>query len=87
MVGNLENSVATELEEVSFHFNPKERQCHVISHASKFSCSVVSGFKVVLKIVQARFQQYVNRECLDVQAGFRKGRGTGEEIGNIRWLI
>ena len=59
MLGNLENSaVATELEEVSFHFNPKERQCHVISHASKFSCSVVSGFKVVLKIVQARFQRY-----------------------------
>ena len=49
----------------------------LISHASK----------VMLKILQARFQQYVNRELPDVQAGFRKGRGTRDQIANIRWII
>ena len=41
----------------------------------------------MLKMVQARFQQYVNREIPDVQAGFRKGRGTGDQIANIYWTI
>ena len=48
-----------------------------ISHASK----------VMLKILQARLQQYVNHELPDVQAGFRKGRGTRDQIGNIWWII
>ena len=43
--------------------------------------------KVVLKILQARLQQYVNGELPDVQAGFRKGRGTRDPITNIRWII
>ena len=43
--------------------------------------------KVMLKILQVRFQQYVNRELPDVQAGFRKGRGTRDQIANIRWII
>ena len=43
--------------------------------------------KVMLKIVQARLQQYVNRELFDVQAGFRKGRGTRDQIANIRWIM
>ena len=43
--------------------------------------------KVMLKILQARLQQYLNRELLDVQAGFRKGRGTRDQIANIRWII
>ena len=43
--------------------------------------------KVVLKILQARLQQYVNCEVPDVQAGFRKGRGTTDQIANIRWII
>ena len=87
MPENLENSaVATGLEKVSFHFNPKERQCQrmlklpqiaLISHASK----------IMLKILQARLQQYVNHELSDVQAGFRKGRGTRDQIANIRWII
>ena len=42
---------------------------------------------VMLKILQARFQQYVNRELPDVQAGFRKGRGTRDQIANIYWII
>ena len=41
----------------------------------------------MLKILQARFQQYVNCELPDVQAGFRKGRGTRDQIANIRWVI
>ena len=49
----------------------------LISHASK----------VMLKILQARLQQYVNHELPDVQAGFRKGRGTRYQIANIRWVI
>ena len=43
--------------------------------------------KVMFKILQARLQQYVNRELPDVQAGFRKGRGTRDQIANIRWII
>ena len=43
--------------------------------------------KVMLKILQARLQQYVNRELPDVQVGFRKGRGTRDQIANIRWII
>ena len=53
------------------------RTTALISHASK----------VMLKFLQARLQQYVNREHLDVQAGFRKGRGTGDQIANIHWII
>ena len=49
----------------------------LISHASK----------VMLKTLQARLQQYVNRELCDVQAGFRKGRGTRDQIVNIRWIM
>ena len=44
------------------------------------------GSRVMLKILQARLQQYVNRELPDVQAGFRKGRGTRDQIANIRWI-
>ena len=43
--------------------------------------------KVMLKILQARLQQYVNRELPDIQAGFRKDRGTRDQIANIRWII
>ena len=86
MPANLENSaVATGLEKVSIHSSPKgnAKECSnyrtivLISHASK----------VMLKILQARLQQYLNRELPDVQAGFRKGRGTRNQIANIRWII
>ena len=43
--------------------------------------------KVMLKILQARFQQYVNHELPDVQAGFRKGRGTRDQIANMCWIM
>ena len=45
------------------------------------------GSKVMLKILQAMLQRYVNRELPDVQAGFRKGRGTRDQVANIRWII
>ena len=87
MPENLENSrVATGLEKVSFHSNPKKgnvKECSnyrttaLISHTSK----------VMLKILQARFQQYVNHELSDVQGGFRKGRGTRDQTTNIHWII
>ena len=87
MPANLENStVATGLKKVSFHSNSKKgnaKECSnyhtiaLISHASK----------VMLKILQARLQQNVNRELPDIQAGFRKGRGTRDQIANIFWIM
>ena len=82
MPANLENStVATGLEKIRFHSNPKESLNYhtvaLISHASK----------VMLKILQTRLQQYMNCELLDVQAHFRKGRGTTGQIANIHWII
>ena len=86
MPANLENSAAaTGLEKVSFIPIPKKgnaKECSnyhtiaLISHASK----------VMLKIRQARLQQYVNRELPDIQAGFRKSRGTRDQIANICWI-
>ena len=93
MPANLEHSAGdTGLEKVSFHSkeifisitkkdNTKEcSNCHTIaltSHASK----------VMLKILQVRLQQYVNYELPDVQVGFRKGRGTRDQIANLCWII
>ena len=88
MPANLENSaVATGLEKFAVFIpiakkgNAKEcsnyRTIALISHASK----------VMLKILQARLQQYVNCEFPDIQAGFRKGRGTIDQIANIHWII
>ena len=87
MPAHLENSaVATGLERSVFIPIPKKgnvKECSnyntiaLISHASK----------VMLKFLQARLQQYVNRELPDVQAGFRKGRGTRDQNANIHWII
>ena len=83
----MENStVATELEKVSFHTIQKKgnaKECSnyctivLISHISK----------VMLKILQARLQQYMNQELPDVHAGFRKGRGTRDQIASTHWII
>ena len=84
MPANLENSaVATGLEKVSFHSNPKERQRQRMFKLPH-SCTHP---RVILKILQVRLQQHVNRELPDVQAGFRKGRGTRYQIANIRWIM
>ena len=87
MPANLENSpVATGLENVSFHSNPKERQCQECSNYRTIAL-ISHASKVTLKILQARLQQYMDHELPDVQAGFRKGRGTRGQIANIRWII
>ena len=76
MPANLENSaVATGLGKVHFHSNLKERQCQRVSNYHTVAL-ISHARKVMLKILQARLQQYVNRELPDVQAGFRKGRET-----------
>ena len=80
------SAVATGLEKVSFHFNPKERQCQRMLKLPH-NCTHSHASKVMLKILQARPQQYVNHELPNVQAGFRKGRGTRDQIVNIRWMI
>jgi len=87
MLANSENiSMATGLEKVSFHSNPKERQCQRMSNCHTIAL-ISHASKVVLKILQARLQQYMNCELPDVQAGFRKGRGTRDQIANICWII
>ena len=87
MPANLENSaVAIGLEMVSFLPIPKKGNAKECSNY----CTIVltsHATKVMLKILQARLQQYVNRELPDVQAGFRKDRGTRDPIVNIRWII
>ena len=87
MPANLRNSaVATGLEKVSFHSNHKERQCHIYSNY-RIIALISHASKVMLKILQARLQQYMRHEIPNVQAGFRKGRGTRDQIANIRWII
>ena len=87
MPANLENSaVSTGLKRSVFIPIPKKgnaKECSnyrtiaLISHASN----------VILKMLQPRLRQYMNRELPDVQAGFRKGRGTRDQIANICWII
>ena len=76
MPANLENSaVATGLEKVIFILIPKKSNAKDCSNHRKIAL-ISHGSNVMLKILQARLQQYVNRELPDVQSGFRKGRGT-----------
>ena len=87
MPANLENSaVATGLEKVSFHSNPKERQSQRISKFHTIAL-ISHTSKEMLKILQARPQKYMNCEIPDVQSGFRKGRGIRNQIANIHWII
>ena len=88
MSANLEiSAVATRLEKVSFHSNPKERQCQRMFKLPHNCTHLTLAGKVILKILQARHQQYMNCEFPDVQAGFRKGRGTRDQIAKICWII
>ena len=87
MPANLENSaVATGLEKVSCLSNPKEGSAK--EHSNYWTTVLIlHASKGMLIILQARFQQYVNWELPDVQDGFRKGRGTRDQIAIIRWII
>ena len=83
MPANLENSAWKRSVFIPISKKGNAKECSnyctiaLISHANK----------VMLKILQARLQQYMNGELPDVQAGFRKGRGTRDQIANIRWII
>ena len=78
---NLENNNGHKTGKDQFSFQYQECSVYhtiaLIPHASK----------VILKILQARFQQYMSQELPDVQTGFRKGRGTRDQIANIFWII
>ena len=87
MPANLEKSaVATGLERSVFIPIPKKGNAKECSNYSTIAL-ISHASKVVLQILQARLQQYVNRELPDVQAGFRKGRGTRDQIANIFWIM
>ena len=87
MPANLENSaMATGPEKSVFIPIPKKGNAKECSNSN--TIAVISHTsKVMLKILQARFQQYVNHELPDVQAGFRKGRRSRDQTANIRWII
>ena len=88
MPANLENSaVTTGLEKLSFHSNPKERQCQRMLKLLHNHTHHIHASKVMFKIVEAKLQQYLNHEIPEVQAGFRKGRETRDQIANICWII
>ena len=89
MLANLENStMATGLEKISFHSNPKEDQCH---RTYKFFASVLISHpsKVMLKILPARLLKFSSLNWLlpNVQVGFQRGRGTRDQIANMCWIM
>ena len=94
MPANLENSaVASGLEKVSFHFFNERMKAIALHEGNARECSnyhtialISHASKLMLKILQARLQQCMNHELLDGQAGFRKGRGTRDQIANICWI-
>ena len=87
MPANLENSaVVTGLEKVSFIPIPKKGNAK--KHSNYFTIALIShASKVMLRILQARLQQYMNYELPDAQFGFRKGQGTRDQISNIHWIM
>ena len=89
MSANLENSaVAKAWEKVSFHSNLKEGQRMFKECSNYRTIALIShASKVMLKFLQVRLQQPVKHELPDVQAGFRKRRGTRDQIVNIHWII
>ena len=69
-------------------FIPIPKKCNAKECSNYCIIAPISyASKVMLKILQARLQQYINHELPDVQAGFRKGRGTRDQIANIRWIM
>ena len=87
MPANVENSaVATGLERSVFIPIPKKGNAKECSNYHTIAL-ISHTRKVMLKIIQARLQQYTNRELPDVQAGFRKGRRTRDQIASIHWII
>ena len=86
MSANLENSaLATGLEKVNFHLILRKGNAKECSNYSTIAF-ISHASKVMLKMLQARLQQYLNQLLPDVQSGFRKGRGTRDQIANIIWI-
>ena len=78
--------MATELQKLCFHSNPKERQAKEFSNYRTIAL-ISHASKVMFKILQGRLQVYINHELPDVQTGFRKSRGTRDQIANIHLII
>ena len=78
--------MATGREKVNFKSSPKERKANECSDYHTIAL-ISYASKVMLKLLQARLQKYMNSEPPDVQSGFRKLRGTRHQIANIRWII
>ena len=86
MPANSENSAAATEWKRSV-FIPIIKKGNVKEYSNYLTIILIShASKIMLKILQARIQQYVNRELSDVQAGFRKGRGTRDQIANLYWI-
>ena len=87
MPANLENSaVAAGLEKVSFHSNPKERQCQWMLKLPH-NCTHLTRQESIAQNSPSQSSTYVNHELPDAQTGFRKGRRTRDQIANIHWII
>ena len=87
MPANLENSAWPQAWKRSV-FIPIPKKGNAKECSNYHTIALISHTsKIILKILQARLQQYVHHELPDVQAGFRKGRGTSDEIANIHWII
>ena len=87
MPTNLENSpMATGLEKVSFHSNPKERQCQRMFKLPQ-NCTYLTRQESIVENSPTEASTVCELRTSDVQAGFRKGRGTRDQIANIRWII
>ena len=87
MPANLENAAVAKGWKRSV-FIPIPKKCNAKECSNYRTIALIShASKVMLKILQARLQQYVNHELPDIQAGFRKGRGTRDQIANIRWIM
>ena len=87
MPANLENStVAMGLKRSIFIPIPKKGNAKECSNYHKIAL-ISHSSKIMLKILQSRFQQYMNHDHPDVQVGFRKGRGARDQIANIHWTI
>ena len=87
MPANLESSAVARTGKDQFSFQSQRKAMPKNAQTTTQLYSSHQASKVMLKILQARLQQYVNRELPDVQAGFRKGRGTRDQIVNICWII
>ena len=85
--GKLSSGHRTGKGQFSFQSQRKAMSKNAQTTAQLHSCHTSYSSKAILKILQARLQQYVNHKLPDVQAGFRKGRGTRDQIANICWVI